>query len=62
VELSGAKTLDVSSGVETTPGVKDPALIKALLGTARWGAETPRKRALARARSGLLSFFRDRSF
>jgi hypothetical protein len=51
VELSGAKALDVSSGVEP-PGVKDPALIKALLGPARWGAETPCERALARARSG----------
>jgi phosphoribosylanthranilate isomerase len=35
VELSGAKALDVSSGVETAPGVKDPALIKALLSTAQ---------------------------
>lgn len=37
VELSGAKALDVSSGVGTAPGVKDPALIKALLGIAQWG-------------------------
>jgi phosphoribosylanthranilate isomerase len=35
VRISGAPMVDVSSGVETAPGVKDPALIAAFLKAAR---------------------------
>ena len=35
VRISGAPLVDVSSGVETAPGVKDPALIAAFLEAAR---------------------------
>lgn len=35
IELTGAKTVDVSSGVETSPGVKDAALIKTFIQNAR---------------------------
>jgi phosphoribosylanthranilate isomerase len=35
VKASGASLVDVSSGVETAPGVKDPALIKAFLEAVR---------------------------
>ena len=35
VRLTGAKQVDVSSGVESAPGVKDPALIRAFLTAAR---------------------------
>ncbi len=35
VTVSGAPLVDVSSGVETAPGVKDPALIKAFLEAVR---------------------------
>ena len=35
VRISGAELLDCSSGVETTPGVKDPALIAAFCAAAR---------------------------
>jgi phosphoribosylanthranilate isomerase len=35
VRLSGAPAIDVSSGIESRPGVKDPALIKAFLTAAR---------------------------
>ena len=35
VRASGAPVVDVSSGVETAPGVKDPALIKAFLEAVR---------------------------
>ena len=35
VRISGAPAVDVSSGVETAPGVKDPALITAFLDAVR---------------------------
>ncbi|GAA0870783.1 phosphoribosylanthranilate isomerase [Brevundimonas basaltis] len=35
IHISGAPMVDVSSGVESAPGVKDPALIAAFLDTAR---------------------------
>ena len=35
IRISGAPAVDVSSGVETAPGVKDPALIAAFLGAVR---------------------------
>lgn len=35
VRLTGARQVDVSSGVESAPGVKDPALIRAFIAAAR---------------------------
>jgi phosphoribosylanthranilate isomerase len=35
VRISGAASVDVSSGVEERPGVKDPAKIRAFLATAQ---------------------------
>lgn len=35
VRLTGARQVDVSSGVESAPGVKDPALIRAFVAAAR---------------------------
>ena len=34
-QISGARTVDVSSGVEDRPGHKDPALVRAFLAAAR---------------------------
>ena len=41
VPITGARAVDVSSGVETAPGVKDPALITAFAAAARALAEAP---------------------
>ncbi len=37
IRLTGARQVDVSSGVETAPGVKDAALIRAFIAAARSG-------------------------
>jgi phosphoribosylanthranilate isomerase len=41
IRVSGAATVDVSSGVERAPGVKDPALIRAFIRAARTAAAAP---------------------
>jgi phosphoribosylanthranilate isomerase len=35
IELSGAKMVDVSSGVESAPGIKDPARIQSFITATR---------------------------
>jgi phosphoribosylanthranilate isomerase len=52
LRIGGAPGVDVSSGVETAPGVKDPDLIRAFIAAARRGAAAlPSARAAARAAS-----------
>src|SRR5690606_41814734 len=38
IRLTGARQVDVSSGVESAPGVKDEALIRAFIAAARGAA------------------------
>jgi phosphoribosylanthranilate isomerase len=41
IRETGAESVDVSSGVEREPGVKDPALIRAFIAAARAASQTP---------------------
>lgn len=43
IRISGAPAVDVSSGVESAPGVKDPALIRAFLDAAQSGSAAVEK-------------------
>jgi phosphoribosylanthranilate isomerase len=45
IELSGAKLVDVSSGVESAPGVKDPSRIAAFINAARSSASFAKQSA-----------------
>jgi len=45
IRITGATGVDVSSGVESAPGRKDPALIRAFIANARAAARQPEKAA-----------------
>jgi phosphoribosylanthranilate isomerase len=47
IAATGASGVDVSSGVETAPGVKSPELIRAFVAAARRAATMPRERVVS---------------